>query len=68
MIFSPSFVGFAAMFISGSAPDEPARVSAGQTLCPQATQTLFVFFFTQYFQIQLRLIIPLIIANWICSW
>ena len=23
---------------------------------------------TQYFQIQLRLIIPLIIANWICSW
>ena len=78
MIFSPSFVGFPAMFISESAPDEPARIIAGQITCPQGTQTLFDFFCTrsrlpiadctQYFQIQLRLIIPLIIANWICSW
>ena len=51
-----------------SAPDEPARVTAGQITCPQDTQTLLDLSCTQYFQIQLRLIIPLIIAGWICSW
>ena len=68
MIFSPSFVGFPAIFISDSAPDEPARVIAAQITCPQDTQTLLDLSCTQYFQIQLRLIIPLIIASWICSW
>ena len=47
MIFSPSFVGFPAMFISESAPDEPARIIAGQITCPQGTQTLFDFFCTR---------------------
>ena len=47
MIFSPSFGGFPAMFISESAPDEPARIIAGQITCPQGTQTLFDFFCTR---------------------
>ena len=47
MIFSPSFVGFPAMFISESAPDEPATIIAGQITCPQGTQTLFDFFCTR---------------------
>ena len=55
MIFSPSFVGFTTMFISDSAPDEPARIIAGQITCPQGTQSLFDLFYTA---IQLKLIPP----------
>ena len=68
MIFSPSFVGFPAMFISESAPDEPARIIAGQITCPQGTQTLFDFFCTRsrlpivhnIFKFSLDLLFPLL--------
>ena len=56
------------MFISDSAPDEPARIIAGQIICPQGTQTLFDFFCTRsrwpivhnIFKFSLDLLFPLL--------
>ena len=41
------FRRFPGHVISGSTPDEPAMIIAGQITCPQGIQTLFDFFCTQ---------------------